>query len=371
MANFTIEEALERAKKKKQLRRESPPGHGFVRLTDDLRGWTRGTVVFDDGTVIGGYPHIGRLLRLERGLVEHFDEPFWAEEKIDGFNVRIFAHQGEILALTRGGYLCHFTMDRLRDFMDTRVLEDDPDLVVCAEIAGPGNPYLMGAPPFITEDVQLFVFDFMRKGAVGFVPYEEKRTLVERHALPAVRVLGRYVARDLPAIKAMMLELNARGSEGAVFKAEGPQGHRAKYITSASSVADIRDTARHMPDLPPEYFTGRAIRLAAFMDEEGITGEAAAELKRALGAALVDGLLEAIEQYRQHHRVFHSYRCRLHSKLAAARLFEQLSSHTGHVQVRQRRLERDGDYWVLEFDKSFPRITGTLGNVLAGGMVFD
>jgi putative ATP-dependent DNA ligase len=371
VANHTIEEALQRARAKDHLSREAFPGHRYRRLTDDTRGWTRGTAVFDDGTVIAGYPHIGRLLRLEGGLSEHFAGPFWAEEKIDGFNVRIFRHHGEVLALTRGGFPCYFTMDRWSDFMDGAVLEADPDLVICAELAGPDNPYLVGAPPFIEEDVQLFVFDLMRKGAPSFVPVEVAHDLIARFALPGVQVLGRYGPEDLAAIQQMMRELNGRGSEGAVFKAEGPDAHRSKYITSASSMADIRDTARHMPDLPAEYFTGRLIRLAAFVDEEGITGQSAAALREELGAAMLDGLLEALEQYRRHHRVFHSYRCRLHSRTAAERLFAQIGEHSGHIQVRQRRLEREGPDWILEFDKSFPRITGLLGNILAGGMVFD
>ena len=39
----------------------------YVRTTDDVRGYPKGTVLFA-GRLIPGYPHIGRIYRLEQGM---------------------------------------------------------------------------------------------------------------------------------------------------------------------------------------------------------------------------------------------------------------------------------------------------------------
>jgi len=169
---------------------------------DDFKDIPRGTVLFGN-VIIWGYPHIGRIFRLDKGLKEQFEFPFFIEEKVDGYNVRIFEHEGDIIALTRGGYICPFTIDRLHEFLDLRIFEENPDLVICAEVAGPGNPYIEESPPFVKEDIpgnpyieesppfvkediQLFVFDIMVKNKRDFLPYKEKLELVERYNLPAV-----------------------------------------------------------------------------------------------------------------------------------------------------------------------------------------
>jgi len=365
MAQTQLDEAVEKGK----ARETEYEGEGYLRLADDFRDLPRGTAVFSDATIYG-YPHIGRLLALEPGLDEHFEAPFWVEEKVDGYNVRIFRHGDQIYGLSRGGFVCPFTTDRAPDFIDPQLFEDHPDLVVCAEVAGPGNPYLESSPPYVTEDVQFLVFDLMRFGQSGFLPQPEKADIVERYGLPSVQRFGRYSAEDRDALHGILLTLNEQGCEGVVFKEDSERDRRAKYVTGNSNISDIGATAHNILDLPPEYFTNRILRLVLFSNELGVarTGE----LDRRLGAAFLDGLSGAVEQYRREQRVYRTFTCRFRQQANAERLMRHLKASSSHqIQISQRDLHREDNYWVLTFERIYPGMNGLLGHLLGGGLVFD
>ncbi len=366
---LVIEVSLVReAVKQRKARSESFLGFEYLRFSDDFREIPRGTAVFQE-TVIWGYPHIGRIFMLERGLREQFEKPFWVEEKIDGYNVRIFTVGDRIIALSRGGYICPFTTDRVQDFIDVRFFEENPDLVLCVEVAGPENPYIEESPPFVTEDVGFFVFDVMRKDRRDFLGHREKLSLLEKYALPGVEVFGRFTPEDTEQIKRLLLQLDREQREGVVFKEDSERGRRAKYITSYANLNDIRITARNMLQLPPEYYTNRILRIVLFMEEEGV--ERTEHLYGELGKAFIEGLFSAIEQYRKEHRVYRTFRCRFRSRENALALMELLHRTSRHIQVVERELKKEGDYWILSFDKIFLNMTGLLGHLLGGGLVFD
>jgi len=351
-----------------KARHEEYPGGSYLRLTDKFQGAPRGTVVID-GRVVYGYPSIGRILRLETGLHHQFRAPFWVEEKVDGYNVRILRVDDQVLALSRGGFICPFTTDRAPDLLDLRILEAHPELILCAEVAGPGQPYVSGHPPYIREDVQLFVFDVMRMDQQQYLPQEEKRALVEGYGLPAVAHYGRYAPEQWHEMRELLWRLAGEGREGVVMKEDSPRDHRAKCVTSYSCVDDIRGTVDHLRDLPAEYFMGRVLRLALFIDEQG-QGRMD-DLRQQLGSAFMDGLFKAIEQSKQEHRVYRTHRCRFRDPENARRLLKHLKRADGHLHIVERGLEREGDYYVLAFDKLHASMTGLLGHVLGGGLVFD
>jgi len=341
----------------------------YARLTENVAGCPRGSVVLPDGTVIPGYPSIARIHSLSAGLSAQFRGHFWAEEKIDGFNVRIVRHGDEVYAFSRGGFVCPFSTDRLPDFMDLSLFEAEPELVLCAEIAGPDNPYLEGAPAFVTADVALFVFDMMFKNAPGFLSPREKLDRIARHALPATRIFGRFRPTDLEALRRLILQLDAEGAEGLVFKGER-EANRAKYVTGSSNIADIRVCSGQLLDLPPEYFINRLLRLALFVAEHGRQNDS--ELERSLGAAFLSGMDAAVELSRGQGRIDHTFRCRFRKRSNALHFMEHMKS-TGGQRVRfGPGMPRAVDgYWELEFERVFDRMTGTLATALSGAIQFD
>ncbi len=361
-------EEFKEAVQRRKARVESFLKWEYLRFSDDFKDIPRGTVLFGNA-IIWGYPHIGRIFRLDKGLKEQFEHPFFIEEKVDGYNVRIFEHDGDIVALTRGGYICPFTIDRIPEFLDLRIFEENPDIIICGEVAGPGNPYIEESPPFIKEDVQFFVFDIMSKNKREFLPYTKKLELINRYNLPAVKTYGRFTSEDIQKIKEILFKMNEEGREGVVFKEDSERNKRVKYVTSNANLSDIRVTAKNMLQLPPEYFTNRLLRLVLFMEEEGI--EKTEKLYKDLGKAFIDGLFDAIEQYKKEHRVSRKFLCKFNKKENALALIEQLSSASRHIQVIQNRLEKEGDYYILEFEKVYLNMTGFLGHILSGGLVFD
>ena len=345
--------------------------HGleYLRTMDEYQGVPRGTAVFGNRTVYG-YPSIGRILSLQQGLAEHFDGPFWAEEKVNGYNVRIFKLDGEVIALTRGGFICPFTTDRAMDFLPMTLFEDHPELVVCAEVAGPGNPYIESSPPFIAEDVELFVFDFMRINQQARVGATDKHALIEHYGLPAVGRYGRFLPGDVNALLELLARLNAEEREGLIFKEDRLNGHAAKHVTAASALSDIRATAATLTDLPPEYFTNRILRLVLYLREQKLSHTR--EMDRELGAAFLEALDEAMTQYEREHKVFHTFRCRFHLRDNAERMFAHLKLAGGRqINVSKRALYAEGTDWILEFDRNYPAINGLFSSVLQGELIFD
>jgi putative ATP-dependent DNA ligase len=356
--------ALERGK----ARWESFGELRYLRLTDSHQGYAKGTVCF--GTrLVAGYPHIGRIFRLEQGLRQQFVGPFWVEEKMDGYNVRVVRVGEQVLALTRGGYVCPFTTDRLADLLDLRLFEREPDLVVCIEVVGPDNPYSLGGPAFISQDVQAYLIDLLPIGSNVFLPVEHKLALAEAQGLPLARVLGRFSANQWRAVQALVQELDRDGREGVVLKADAPGGHRTKCVTQFSGIYDIGVRASDVVELPGDFFTGRVLRLALGMDEEG--REPDEELQRRLGAALLNGLFESLERFKREGRVAHTFRCRFRSRGNAESFLVHLREILGHTHLRQRRLEPDGDLWLLEFDKEVPKMTGLLHQLFRGEALID
>lgn len=344
-------------------------GLDYLRTIDDYHGVPRGTAIFGKRTIYG-YPSIGRILTLQPGLREHFSRPFWAEEKVNGYNTRIFRIDDQLLALTRGGFVCPFTTDRAPDFIDARLFDRHPDLVVCAEVAGPGNPYIESSPPFITEDVQFFVFDFMQMNRRHRLPADEKYALIDEFELPAVNRYGRFSADDTATLLEIFERLNREEREGLIFKEDDPRGHAAKHVTAASALSDISATAATLNDLPPEYFTNRILRLVLYLREQGVTPTG--DLERELGAAFLESLDATLGQYEREHKVFHTFRCRFHARDSAEAMIAHLKMAGGRqINISRRGLRAQGDDWVLEFDRNYPAISGLLSSVLRGDLIYD
>jgi len=356
------------AVRKKKARREEFLGYEYLRFSDDFHDVPRGTALFPDGEV-RGYPHIGRIFMLERGIADQFSAPFWVEEKVDGFNVRIFRSGDRVIALSRGGYICPFSTDRLEDFLNLNFFDDHPDLVLCCEVAGPENPYIEESPPYIESDVRFFVFDIMKKDSGEFLSHREKAELIDKYSLPGVEVFGLFTKEDIPTLKKLMLKLNGEGKEGIVLKEDLEGGKRAKYITESANLSDIKITASNMLQLPAEYYTNRILRIVLFMEEEGI--DRTRHLYEELGRAFIDGLFSAIEQFKEKGKVSREFRCRFRSREMALAQIELLKRTSRHIQVIQKDLYEEGGYYVLSFEKVFLNMTGLLGHLLSGGLVFD
>lgn len=353
---------------KNKAKREEIKDLEYIRFTDDYKDIPRGTAIFKD-FVVWGYPHIGRIFQISSGIREQFEKPFWVEEKVDGYNVRVFRYKDDVYALTRGGYVCSFTTDRVPDFVNLKFFEDNPDLILCMEVAGPENPYVEESPEHIKEDVKFFLFDIMKKGERKFLPYREKLKLIEKYDLPSVERYGLFNLDDDRKLKDLLKRLNEEKREGVVLKEDSERDKRVKYITMWANLNDIKVTALNMLGVPADYYTNRLLRLALFIDEEGISVNK--DLYEELGKAFLEGILQACEMSKAEGKVYRTFRCKFRKRENALMFLEQMKHASVHVQIIQRRLEKEGDYYILEFDKVYLNMTGLLGHALRGGSIFD
>ena len=65
--------------------------------------------------------------------------------------------------------------------------------------------------------------------------------------------------------------------------------------------------------------------------------------------------------------MYRVFRCRFRSREKALVLLEQIKHASTHIQVNMLSLEKEGDFWELEFEKVFLNMTGLLGYLLKGG----
>jgi putative ATP-dependent DNA ligase len=253
--------------------------------------------------------------------------------------------------------------------VDAAIFEECPDLILCAELAGPDNPYTEGGPSFVQEDVGLFVFDMMRLGHPGFLPRADRQDLLERYRLPTPNFFGRFAPAQWRDVREIVERMDAEGREGVVLKEDKPDGRRTKYVTAWSGVYDIAVRAADTVELPGDFFTGRILRMALYLDEAG--REVDAQLERDLGRAFLTGLTESVQRFKHEGHVFHDFRCRFRERENAEAFMTHLRAILGHTHVVQRRLAHEDGYWVLEFEKEVPKLTGLLHQLFRGAALVD
>ncbi len=347
-------------------------GVAYQRFADSFRTVPRGTVILPEG-VMPGYPKIGRILSLGRGLAATFDGPFRLEEKIDGYNVRVAWSQGRILAFTRSGLVCPFTTDRLPDLVIPDRLNAffaaHPRLILCAEVAGAANPYIDSHSVRVSNDVALFAFDIMALDREAFLPLAERDQLLERFGIPRVPMFGIFQAGDVERIRAIVRRLDDEGGEGVIAK-HPHDPVRVKYVTPSINVDDVRAEAPLEMELPPEYYVSRVVRMAIALRELGLERKRP-ELAAKLGHWLLAGFDRALSELERSGAVAKTFTCRVREEGTIDRLLQHLNAGSRTVRVKELGRRFEGDRWVVEFRKEFIRSTSILTSLLGGKVVFD
>jgi putative ATP-dependent DNA ligase len=109
--------------------------------------------------------------------------------------------------------------------------------------------------------------------------------------------------------------------------------------------------------------------MALYLDETGRVADA--DLERNLGRAFLEGLMESVQHFKHQGHVFHDFRCRFRERENAEAFMIHLRATLGHTHVVQRSLVREDGYWVLEFQKEVPKLTGLLHQLFRGAALVD
>ena len=350
------EERLSVLEGKGGLEEDEFEGVRYVRFRDSAKGFRRGTVVFEDGTVVSGFPHIKRIVQLENGVKRIFkNKPFYVEEKVDGYNVRVVKVNDKILALTRGGFVCPFTTERIFDFISEDFFRDYPNLILVGEMAGPESPYLVEGPPYVEEDIAFFLFDVQEKGTGKSLPVEERYRLAEEYGIPQVERFGLFDRTRTDELMELIEKLSEEGREGVVMKT--PDMRKvAKYVTPYANINDIKIGSKIFFDLPGGYFMGRISRVAFYIAEKKLKGEEFEGYAKALGEALLRPLVESILEVSQGHDVEETFTVRVKNISTAHRMVSHFERLGLKIHIEDIEDLKNG-YWRITFKRLYPDAT--------------
>ena len=337
------------------LWKESLEGHSIIpdefdgiiyyRIVKKVGELIKGTVVTDSG-IIYDFPRIARIMHLENGIKQAFNNPFYVEEKVDGYNVRIVKVQDQVFAFTRGSYVCPFSTDRLVNFFDyDNFFKENPDLIVCGEIAGPESPYNGESPPYVTEDVSFFAFDIRTKNSDQQISLEKRYKLFDEYKIPTVTRFGRYTSSDIKDIKKYIQDLNEKGCEGLVFKPTDPSEKTVKYVTAGSCLRDMKVTSALMIEYQAEFFTNRMLRSLFYLMEHDLPLNK--DFLEKTGEALIQPLYESVKKVAGGEMITERFKVRFNKEENIKKLFEHF--HKCKVDANLVLKEKIGQHWHVEF----------------------
>ena len=276
----------------------------YITIRRDISGHYEGTVILISTRTgsyrkVEGYPHIKRVLLLGRAVPRHFVDDIVVEEKMDGHNVRVVRFEGEIYAITRGGYICPYTTSRMRRKYGKgfeRLFDSlGDDIVVGGEVVGLENPYTRYHYPE-APDWDYFVFD-MYRDPLDFLPVDERRSAADDSGLRNVRELGRFPKEEWARIREIIEGLERLGREGVVIKDPYYRVEPLKYTTSFINVHDIEQGMRFPFDEGHTFIFPRVLREMFKAIEEEWDEERLRAGARRIGEAIFLPAVESIRNY--------------------------------------------------------------------------
>lgn len=253
-------------------------------------------VVNGDGIeVIRGFPKIRRTLMLQPALGQHFSREVAVEEKMNGYNVRIALVNQEIVAFTRGGYICPYTSRKARQLLDLDdFFQDHPQKVICGEMVGTLNPYVSHYYPEVGK-LGFRIFDIREKLTNTPLPLLFKRELLADYHLEPVRLLGIFPVEEAPVkIMEIVKDLGEHDREGVVMKDPHMELEPLKYTSSQAQAAELEYALTFPFDLAKAFLFSRIIREGFQSYETGESDQERRERALRMGESILYPMLETI-----------------------------------------------------------------------------
>ncbi|MDI9395319.1 MAG: RNA ligase [Euryarchaeota archaeon] len=288
----------------------------LFRFDKEVSRIERGTVLYEKGDsfeVIMGFPKIRRAMVLDPTLKKHFNglEKVAVEEKMNGYNVRVANVKGNILAITRSGYVCPYTTERTNVKLNLKFFDDFPELVLYGEMVGPDNPYV---PKEIygIESVEFYIFDIREKNTGKPLPTSKRRKMMEKYGFLQVRSFGEVPLENAPKeIADIIRELGKTGHEGVVIKDPEMLLPPLKYTSSQNNFSDLRHAFKFYNEAGRDYMLSRIVR-EGFQTVEWDEDEA--EFKKRciqLGESILNPLRDSIRTVKNGQRLYEEVRIRV------------------------------------------------------------
>ncbi|XVH31270.1 RNA ligase [Haloferacaceae archaeon DSL9] len=334
-------------------------------LPDARRGIPRGTVLIDD-TVVRGFPKVPRTLVLETGIPAYFDEPIVVEEKLNGYNVRIAAVDGEPLAFTRSGRICPFTTAKVRSWFDLEsFFAASPDLAICGELIGRDNPY---TPHNYAEvdSLGFRVFDLRDRESGDPLSVRERVRRCRDAGLPQVERFCVVAPADASAVVNRVIDhLDGEGREGVVMKSLDGR-RQLKYTTAAANRGDLAYAFGLPFDYGQAFMFRRLLREGFQAVERDAEEQALRERAHRLGESILLPMVNAIRTVQHGDEVGERHTVRGTDDEIDA-LFAHLERQGLHLVVESDREE--GGERAVRFYKRTQSTNDKIRNYLDGDVV--
>ncbi len=327
------------------IRESNWPEPRLLRFEKETSGIEAGTVVFKSGEVVYGYPKIRRPLMLGAAIKRHFSDNVAVEEKMNGHNVRVLSIDGELVALTRGGFICPYSTEVAASLLPGEVFEENPNLVMCGEMVGPENPYVP-KDIYPTDTIDFYLFDIAQKNRKGTLGVQRTHEFAQEFGLKTAAFLGEFRKEIAPErIKQIVIKLGRQGREGVVMKDPENKVAPLKYTSSETNCGDLKIAFRYYNDYALDFFVSRAVR-EGFQSMEWM--ESAEERKvRALrlGESILLPLVDTIQRKQDKENIVQKVQIRVKS-LVTAREFEYHLRRSGIRAIFDQPVPEDDGYLI-------------------------
>lgn len=291
-------EKLEEAYWKGIIKKYQKHGLNAIQFRKGLGSVEAGSMVIDGDEieVIRGFPKIRRTLMLHPALEKHFPDEVAVEEKMNGYNVRIALVGHQIIAFTRGGYICPYTTRKAIEILDlNEFFQDHPEKVICGEMVGTLNPYVSHYYPEIGK-LGFRIFDVREKLINTPLPVMVKRELLMDYGLEPVRLLGVFPVEEAPEkIMGIVHELGENNREGVVMKDPQMQLEPLKYTSSQAQASELVYALSFPFDLAQAFLFSRIIREGFQAHEMDESGDELKKRALRMGESILYPMIETIK----------------------------------------------------------------------------
>ncbi len=305
----------------------------------------------DHFELVRGFPKIKRAMLLEPALKKNFiGIPAVAvEEKMNGYNVRVVDHEGELIAFTRSGHVCPYSTERVQNFLKRGFFKDHPDLVVYGEMTGPENPYVQKSV-YDIESLDFFVFDIRHKNTGEALTVHKRRELAEAYGLNQVELLGEFgIIEASEKIMVIIRELGRKGHEGVVIKDPEMVLQPVKYTCSESNCSDLRQAFKFYNEAGRDYLFSRVVREGFQSHEWGESEEDFSERCLRLGESILRPMKGTIAQVKAGERISDDFHIRVKDEKVIYKFRSYLERFGLYVALGE--IERENDEYCVKIRK--------------------
>jgi putative ATP-dependent DNA ligase len=331
------------------IKESSWPEPRLLRFEKDTSGIEAGTVVFRNGEVVYGYPKIRRPLMLEAAILRHFSDIVAVEEKMNGHNVRIAYIDGEVVALTRGGFICPYSTEVAERIIPQELFEEQPQMVLCGEMVGPENPYV-SKDIYPVDSIDFYLFDLSKKNQKSTLGVHKTQEFAREFGLRSAPLLGEFrKGSAYQEIKRIVKRLGRQGREGVVMKDPENMVAPLKYTGSETNCSDLAVAFRYYNDYALDFFVSRAVREGFQSVEWKESEEERTRRALRLGESILLPMVETIEQKLRQESIVQKVQIRVRS-LQTAREFEYHLRRSGIRAIFEQPVP-DDDGYILRITK--------------------